>query len=295
MGHCVGGYCPDVLEGRSRIFSLRNKKTGEPHVTIETSPSSSNPLKALREGTATDFDIVQIKGKANKAPKEDYLPAVQDFVRSGNFGKVGDLGNAGLADITKYDDRLKQAAQEAYGSSRFLTNQEMDALMKSQRDAGFAEGGLVGHTEYSPLEVDYIIDNVRSGQHEGGLAPYGLRHSGEGAKGKGYYGALPNKAGGVSTELSAEDDDLGEYPLMVPNLSADELKSLLANEAPSSGIYDKARSHAQMRKAAGRSAFIESGELRRPKPERFAEGGLVEYDPAKISSLVNALREELNA
>jgi hypothetical protein len=53
------------------------------------------------------------------------------------------LGNAGLADITKYDDRLKQAAQEAYGSSRFLTNQEMDALMKSQRDAGFARGGAV--------------------------------------------------------------------------------------------------------------------------------------------------------
>jgi hypothetical protein len=41
-------------------------------------------------------DIVQIKGKGNKAPKEDYLPAVQDFVRSGNFGKVGDLQNTGL-------------------------------------------------------------------------------------------------------------------------------------------------------------------------------------------------------
>ncbi|NDG14043.1 MAG: hypothetical protein EB124_13025, partial [Betaproteobacteria bacterium] len=33
MGHCVGGYCPDVIEGRSRIYSLRDKK-GEPHVTI---------------------------------------------------------------------------------------------------------------------------------------------------------------------------------------------------------------------------------------------------------------------
>lgn len=35
MGHCVGGYCDEVLSGRSEIYSLRNKKTGEPHVTIE--------------------------------------------------------------------------------------------------------------------------------------------------------------------------------------------------------------------------------------------------------------------
>jgi len=40
MGHCVGGYTPEVASGHSRIFSLRNKKTGEPHVTIEAKPSS---------------------------------------------------------------------------------------------------------------------------------------------------------------------------------------------------------------------------------------------------------------
>jgi PcfJ-like protein len=38
MGHCVGGYCPDVMEGRSRIYSLRDAK-GQPHVTIEVEPS----------------------------------------------------------------------------------------------------------------------------------------------------------------------------------------------------------------------------------------------------------------
>lgn len=38
MGHCVGGYCEDVFSGRSEIYSLRNKKTGEPHVTIEVTP-----------------------------------------------------------------------------------------------------------------------------------------------------------------------------------------------------------------------------------------------------------------
>lgn len=39
MGHCVGGYCDDVVDGASRIFSLRDAK-GEPHVTIEVKPPS---------------------------------------------------------------------------------------------------------------------------------------------------------------------------------------------------------------------------------------------------------------
>jgi hypothetical protein len=42
MGHCVGGYCPDVLEGRSRIYSLRDKR-GEPHVTVEVRPKKEHP------------------------------------------------------------------------------------------------------------------------------------------------------------------------------------------------------------------------------------------------------------
>ena len=84
MGHCVGGYCPDVQEGKSRIFSLRDAK-GTPHVTIET-----NPLR-------TKNSIAQIKGKANRAPNDEYLPFVQDFVRTqGPWSDIQDQQNAGL-------------------------------------------------------------------------------------------------------------------------------------------------------------------------------------------------------
>ena len=38
MGHCVGGYCADVLDGSTRIYSLRDSK-GQPHVTIEVQPN----------------------------------------------------------------------------------------------------------------------------------------------------------------------------------------------------------------------------------------------------------------
>lgn len=135
MQHCVGGYCPDVLEGRSRIFSLRDAK-GEPHVTVEVSPQPRNvgqqdiPQRYIDDamerlgidspetqwGREEEIDrlagdlwrkdnpdvtrIVQIKGKQNRAPNVEYLPFVQDFVRNSPLGTawsdVGDLGNAGL-------------------------------------------------------------------------------------------------------------------------------------------------------------------------------------------------------
>jgi len=128
MGHCVGGYCPDVQQGESRIFSLRDAK-GVPHVTVETQPPGVG-VHAYEEyvnaWVAADLDpskfsewyhdgntalpepankilknlpssIVQIKGKANKAPNPEYLPFVQDFVRSqGPWSDIQDQQNAGL-------------------------------------------------------------------------------------------------------------------------------------------------------------------------------------------------------
>jgi hypothetical protein len=221
MGHCVGGYCPDVLEGKSRIFSLRNKKTGEPHVTIETAPYKTGQwldkipeqeydelLSKYKQETGSNStigfpswaskfapveeSIVQIKGKANKAPKEEYLPFVQDFVRSGKWSDVGDYGNTGLID-TENAGSLMRHMQDVYGKGgpelqqgidkfnaaveqnpeglqRHMTRSEMLKFLGMDKPEGFAEGGLVEPplpaAEYSPLEVDYIIGNVMSGQHE---------------------------------------------------------------------------------------------------------------------------------
>jgi hypothetical protein len=129
MGHCVGGYCPDVLEGRKRIYSLRDAK-GEPHVTIEVQPMRGSELGRyaadLPEGedVATmknpPLKIVQIKGKGNRAPKEEYLPFVQDFVRGGKWSDVGDLQNTGLhkleseyLTLPEAEARYKPKVQEA--------------------------------------------------------------------------------------------------------------------------------------------------------------------------------------
>lgn len=127
MGHCVRGYCEDVLSGRSQIYSLRDKKTGAPHVTIEVEPYGSfieskrqiderfpdldenEKMRMLNEQGWLDENgdplptplgrILQIKGKANRKPKDEYIPFVQDFVRSQNWDMVQDLENTGLIDL----------------------------------------------------------------------------------------------------------------------------------------------------------------------------------------------------
>jgi PcfJ-like protein len=152
MGHCVGGYCDYVMAGHSRIFSLRDAKgephvtieTAPTRRSLSRDEANAinrqvseeiraNPeLKGLNEDEQELFfrdrqdelvrallaknpsadDIVQIKGKQNRAPKDDYLPFVQDFVKSGQWGNVGDLGNTGLVKLP---------------DGRYITQQQFDA------------------------------------------------------------------------------------------------------------------------------------------------------------------------
>lgn len=114
------------------------------------------------------------------------------------------------------------------------------------------------------------------GNDTSGITFYGPRFSGEGIKGKGYFGLLPNKKGGKSTEISVEDES-GEYPLIVPTLTSEELDALLAQQEPSDEVYGKARSWADTRRKMGKSPFAAPDELRMPRP-RFDEGGEVNLD-----------------
>lgn len=212
MGHCVGGYCPDVIEGRSRIFSLRDKK-GEPHVTIEVKPGQggtytndfrhwagqegydlSNP-EDLAHAKATfaaesspQSSIIQIKGKANKKPKDEYLPFVQDFVRSGKWSDVGDIQNTGMRatrDVFSEGElgKLREAGETDI--PHILSGEDIQRLHnlivpEGKRlkydavgnvigsEAGFAEGGLVG------LEAKYYLNNNSRPEEfaSGGLVEY---------------------------------------------------------------------------------------------------------------------------
>ena len=105
-----------------------------------------------------------------------------------------------------------------------------------------------------------------------GIAPHGFRHveSVEDVslpKGSGWMGYLPNQAGGVSTEISADNNGM-QYPLLVPTLTKQEIDHLLANKQPTDDIYKKAEAFAKYRQEQGKSPFINSvGELKWPTPQ----------------------------
>lgn len=64
---------------------------------------------------------------------------------------------------------------------------------------------------------------------------------------------------------------MGEFPLMVPTLSGEELSSLLSGERPSDEVYRKASHWAASRREAGRSPFADPVGIHAP-----AQGGLLQ-------------------
>ena len=151
-GH--GGW-EGIKSGRAKIYSLVDPK-GNPHVTIESKAPqirsnydemSNIQRQADQEANEQNFDnfalrdqftearikelkdqlykskipegqysITQVKGKLNQKPNEQYLPYVQDFVKSGNWAEVGDLHNTGLnkvGDQYLTTEELKPKVDEA--------------------------------------------------------------------------------------------------------------------------------------------------------------------------------------
>jgi hypothetical protein len=208
MGHCVGGYCDDVLSGRSKIYSLRDKKTGAPHVTIEVVPpvdpygldfqdpayrrnveltpqtraeyreyirqwrvrnpnvtgelDSEQMTQALKEaGVPPKYTpvIEQIKGKGNKKPKDEYLPFVQDFVRSGRWDSVEDLDNTGLVDL------MRHSTQFPLTSTGRTSKQELTITQRqSIRQTAIMQLQEEGLRYVTPQELQSRIDALTPSQ-----------------------------------------------------------------------------------------------------------------------------------
>lgn len=162
MGHCVGGYCDDVMSGNTKIFSLRDAK-GEPHVTIEVAPGEQPA-------------IVQVKGKQNRAPNAEYLPFVQDFLKKPYHGgewdpDIGDLSSTGLITTTKGlftpDEAYKMLTDPAHKDLQKELLQTLEADMFNNpkypeydrllNGQGYANGGLVGRQDFNGV-VGYILE-----------------------------------------------------------------------------------------------------------------------------------------
>ena len=171
-GYGLGGWNA-IKRGDAKVYSLVDSK-GEPHVTIEVGaykdqlrPDDLIPYKeaALEEAKKlpngyTDYDvrdieirmakenmpafINQIKGKQNAAPKADYIPFVQDFVRGGKWSDVRDLQNTGLQRVVEGETppgfaewmRLRSLGYEPQVPAGYYTPQE---LVKFGEESGLKE------------------------------------------------------------------------------------------------------------------------------------------------------------
>lgn len=106
--------------------------------------------------------IIQIKGKQNAKPKKDYIPYVQDFVKSGKWSDVGDLQNAEMhhsGNLYTNNERnnlerltgenLEYVAHQDIPKHRELLKQNnIPPLLPDQK----ARGGRVTHAHH--LEVE---------------------------------------------------------------------------------------------------------------------------------------------
>jgi len=113
-----------------KLFSLEDEGNTAWHDAIRSSPEAEEYYARPLERR-----IAQIKGKQNQAPSQEYLPFVQDFVKSGKWSDVGDLENTGLG-------RLEQNIFGGSGLGDYATQEEIDAWRKN--NPNFAKGGSVG-------------------------------------------------------------------------------------------------------------------------------------------------------
>jgi hypothetical protein len=99
MGHCVGGYCDDVANGSSRIFSLRDSKGGS-HATIEAYPSLDSSM-AFYEANKEALESPLLKEKAQFINESAINPG--EYLN--DIKKLMDKHNIPYTDVlnTKFD------------------------------------------------------------------------------------------------------------------------------------------------------------------------------------------------
>jgi hypothetical protein len=180
LGYGHGGW-EAIKSGKAKVYSLVDEK-GQPHVTVEVGRPelkfgmTAGDIDPYRERLRQQFPnlndeelyykavdeftkdqtanlpprITQIKGKQNAAPNPEYLPYVQDFVKSGQWSDVGDIQNTGLRNVSNWvnPDTAKEYEKFNLSVPKYATDEELDALHRqyeglSNPGDGMARGGPV--------------------------------------------------------------------------------------------------------------------------------------------------------
>ncbi len=143
----------DYYIQQNKYIAGQNDGTVSPKVTFAEWWRAS---QGIPEPESLAPRITQIKGKQNAAPKEDYLPYIQDFVKGGNWSDVGDARNAGLRRYSDVFNLNEQRAIEASGqpvpNNEWLTGEDIQRLHNAVAPEGKrlkydARGNIIGSDE----------------------------------------------------------------------------------------------------------------------------------------------------
>lgn len=152
-------YVDVVKAGNIQSVEDGLKKAGLYDAYMERSGFTNEPI----------LDIIQIKGKGNRKPAAKYIPFVQDFVKSGNFGEVKERFNADLLRIisdSPIADEFRKAGRQP---PRFVTQREMDIVdqwfnvdrLRGAPLPEFADGGAVESEDYNEDEIERLVAPLR--------------------------------------------------------------------------------------------------------------------------------------
>jgi hypothetical protein len=262
-----GGY-EAIKSGDAKIYSLRDPK-GMSHVTVEVGTHNPNleslyakqnlpELYAKYKANRNDYfnswpeflkkeapellnakepKITQIKGKQNAAPNEEYLPFVQDFVKSGNWSDVGDFANTGLVRIYPESELAQTLSKKGLPVPKYADQQEISELLR-QAEVGSYRDASKGKTWINDEHPDYKTDTPPAeGMAEGGGA----------FKKISFYGG-----GGITTTAGAfSPEELGVNP---SDLDASKYAKRIARNAADLSVEGKEQLEKEYRQLANKGA-----------------------------------------
>ena len=137
MGHCVGGYCEDVIAGKTKIYSLRDAK-GEPHVTIEVKPGNHHLGFEYPQGANSNAQFPNDFYYTNREGIRQSLPSEQ---HDAIYARAKELFEQNPGSVM---DNLQQAANEVLGAPPSRIKQ-----IKGKQNAKPKD-------EYQPFVTDFL-------------------------------------------------------------------------------------------------------------------------------------------
>jgi hypothetical protein len=115
-------------------------------------------------------EIRQIKGKGNAKPIADYIPYVQDFVRSGNWHSVDDFHHTDLISA----DTIRKAGWDMKGNNqKFFTKQEYEDLKNAEQKRVEGDGMKRGGKVSISNNPDTMMLEVNNQKMKNGVPAYG--------------------------------------------------------------------------------------------------------------------------